>query len=725
MPTRKSTTNQPTATVENSDGMKLWSEFQNSQNSMQQFRTRWNEFLDLAYARLVSQAGFRSRVREGTLSNLLWERSARVVAQMPTGKIQALTSDDIGKSQLMDIVWHKYVIPGANTDYSFFTKLRMWDYYSMVYGAAPAFYDYRVDDEYVGPDWTILDPRYVFPQAGRLSIQRCQFIFIESYHNKEYLQSKLKQEGWNTKNINFVLANYKDGAMPDNSRRITNLQMDRGQTADLHKGEIQLITKYERGKSGHWVTFAPQYDNLVVRDIPNPHKNGRLPIVFKFCFPLIDSIWGMGDVERGESLQKAVDTYVNLSMDFAKFKLYPPMWYTDGVAASNLRYEPAAKWKLPNGQNSAGFFEVSGDFTEEFSNGYQFLKGALVNQNGTTQTDVPGGSDGQPQQGKTPQALQDNNARENSRDNWDRNMLEEAYSELANGMINLIGTKQPASIEFHIFDADIKKIYDTGYTDVLEMYDSAKKPKITTDDSGNPQLDFEPNGKGAAKVTIGPDDVKGAYRFTIDPGTTMATDDQQEYERLQQIGEMLATPEGQQLIAALPQEGRQFSAGTFLKKLFIASGTQDWEEIIPEVTQQQQQTQGAQQFSPAMLSDPNAMAMYQQAQAQQQQGQQDGQQQAQLDSDTIQKMIENKAMEMAKTIVAQQPKKQPQELISYDKATPMTQAQMEVQAGMQPDPIHQLEEQALMAQHAASIREANNPTPQVVPQPNQGAPVNG
>lgn len=684
-------------------GESLHAEFHTAKNSMQQFRTKWEDFLDTAYARLVNQAGFKSRVREGTLSNLLWERSARVVSQLPTGRIQALEKDDIGKSKLMDLVWHKYVMSGANTDYSFFTKLRMWDYYSMVYGACPAFYDYRVDDEYTGPDWSVMDPRYVFPQAGRLSVQRCQFVFVEAYHNKEYVKSKVGVANWNTNNLNKILAEWKDGAQPDNSRRMTNLQNDRGQSIDLHRGEIQLVTKYERGKSGHWVTFAPQYDNMVVRDIPNPHKSGRIPVVFKFCFPLLDSIWGMGDVERGQSLQNAVDSFVNLSMDFAKFKLYPPMWYTNDVQPSQLRYEPAAKWKLPNGQDSAGFMQVSGNYSQEFTNGYQFLKGALMNQNGTTDTRI-GADGGDTQQGKTPEAIQENSSKENARDNWDRSMLEEAYEELANGMINLIGTKQPKSIEFHIFDDDIKSIYESGNKDVIEVFSSAKKPKITDDG----ELDWELNGKGAAKLTLGPGDLKGAYRYMIDPGTTMAADDEDQLEHYEKVFELMQSPVWPQFVQGLQQDGRNFDYGNFAKQYFIDTGIENWEDILPETANQT--NPGAKPFDPSMLKDPQALAAWQQQgdsqspmdpQAMQQQAQQQ-QQQAEQQAADMQKQIEDKATELAKQMIAKMPTKRPEEMIAYKDASPLTKAHMEAAAGFEPDPIHQLEEQALMAGHAAT-----------------------
>jgi hypothetical protein len=680
----------------------LSTQFSNAKDSMIQFRTQWESFLDTAYARIAQSNGYKSRVREGSLSSLLWERAARVVAQLPTGRIQALRSDDVGKSELMDLIWHKYVMPGANTDYSFLTKLRMWDYYSLIYGAAPAIYDYRIDDEYTGPDWSLLDPRYVFPQAGRLSFQRCQFIFIEANHNKEYLETKAKLKGWDTKNINWILANWKEGSKPDNSKRTTNLQLDRGQSNDLHQGEIQLVTKYERGKNGKWITFAPQYENRIVREIDNPHKNGRLPVVFKFCLPLIDSLWGMGDVERGQSLQNAIDSFVNLSMDFAKFKLYPPLLYGQDVNASQLRYEPAAKWKVPS-KDAVGFMELSGSYSQEMMNGTQFLKGALQSQNGTTQTDVTS-SNGNMDQGKTPEAIQKNNSRENARDNWDLGMLEEAINSLANGMINLIGTKQPASIEFHIFDDDIKKIYEAGNKDVVEVFESAKKHVVT--DEG--ELSWELNGKGAAKLTIGPDDTKGAYLYYMDSGTTQLSDDNADVQTYDKILETMGTPVWGQLVAGLQKDNRDFDYGDFTKKYLIANKVQDWETLIPETKDQM----GAKPFDPSMLQSPQAQQMLQQGQPQP------------PDPQAQQADIQSQAQAMAKQMVAQQAKP-PGEMISYKDASPLTKAHMEAAAGFTPDPVHQLEEQALMAQHDATAvnHNLNMQTPPVDPniQPQQPA----
>jgi hypothetical protein len=627
----KTETTTPKEVASTTDALKtaadssLLTDYESSYMSMRQFREQWEDFLDLAYSRLTTTMGYKSRVREGTLANLLWERSTRVVAQLPTGRVQALNEkNDIGKSMLMDVVYHKYIMCGANSQYSFLQKIRLWDFNSFIYGACPAMYDYRVDDEYTGPDWRVLDPRYVFPQAGRLSPNDSQRIYVTTYKGREWFKSKLGQKGWNDKALNKVLSELDDDYLPDNVWKVTNLQSDRGQLIDLHKGQAEVISCYERGKKGHWTTFVRGFGDVILRDIPNPHNSGRLPIVFKYCMPILDSIWGMGYVERGAALQKAIDTYVNMAMDFAKFKLYPPMWYREGFNASSNRYEPGAKWKANNGQDDFGFVEISQNYTQEFQNGYQFLKGALMNQNHAQDTTVQGGANSpDSQQGKTPAAISQNDQRENTGDNYDRSMLEEALEELGGGLINLLTERQPAPINFHIFDEDIQKIYDSGNEDVIEIFDSAKSYYVDPNQE-KAELQWKLNGKGAAKVTVKPKDVKGTYLYRIDTGTTMAKDDQTEHDNITEILQFLGTQEGQAVINALPQSSdRQLDLAELFKRYLITSGLQDWEKILPEVNpqdqaQQQQQPQ-AQQFSPQMLQDPQSQAMYQQMQQQQQQ----------------------------------------------------------------------------------------------------------
>lgn len=594
--------------------LQLEKDFTAAQSNMDATHSMWNLLLNIAYAKLSTEKGFKSRVREGSLSSLLWERSARVVAQLPTGRIRSLSKHDQGKGMLMDLTWSKYVIPNANTDYSFMTKLRLWDYYSLVYGAMPVQYDYRIDDEYTGPDFRLIDPRYCYPQSGRTSLHSCEKVYIVTFHSREYLESRAKISDWKGEAIKGILDKMDEDATPDGTAEgATDLQQERNEAATLHKGQIRLVTMYQRGKKGRWITFAPDYNYEVLRDIKNPHESGRIPVVFKYAMPLIDSIWGMGDVERGASLQRAIDTVVNLNLDMAKFKLYPPMWYRDGVTPQQLRYEPGAKWKTTNGQNDFGFVQTGAGPTNEFQAVYQFLKGAMLNQNGTTDTTISA-QDKMPGYGRTPQALDQLEKRENARDQWDRNMFEEAYESLASGMINLIGTKQPKAIKFHIFDDEIRDVMKAGFTDILDIFDSAKSYRAGIDPKTNkPGMVEYINNNGTAELTIDQKQLGGKWLYQLDVGTTAANDQKEEFDRVLAIANILASPAGQWLIQGAEQEGRNISRTELLDQIFTSSGIKNKDKIFDPFAQQTQP--GVEQFDPSMLNNPEVAAQYQQMMA--------------------------------------------------------------------------------------------------------------
>ena len=94
----------------------------------------------------------KSSIHDPRLATIVIERAARVMAQLPSGKAQALTMKDNGKNELMNLVLTKYVNPNAKAQFDLLTKFRMWDVYSDVYGSFPMLVDYVISDNYIGPD---------------------------------------------------------------------------------------------------------------------------------------------------------------------------------------------------------------------------------------------------------------------------------------------------------------------------------------------------------------------------------------------------------------------------------------------------------------------------------------------------------------------------------------------------------------------------------------------
>jgi hypothetical protein len=576
----------------------LGAEFQAAYDALRTERVTWDDKEALLLGKRIDKISNnrKSQVTDGALGNLQWERAARVMAQLPTGKIQASSKKDLGKNTLMNIVMNRYVLPNANAQYAHLIKLRLWDIYSRAWGAAPMLYDYRVDDEYIGPDSWLINIRDFFPQPGKTTIQDCDWVMISTIVNVAWLEDKLDREGWEKDSIKKIITSAKEGTRPskkDDAERVSSHSMLRNETSG-QKGkfaEVELITMYQRGEKGRWITFAPDYDDQVVRNIPNPHKNGRIPVVLKQNFPRVDSIIGLSDVERGETLQKAKDSLINLYLDGVKMSIFPPLKIsTSGVRMSSIVNAPAAKW-LMDDLGKVQQHQISPQGFNSFVSTYQFLHGAQLSLNGTTDARVSGENSGS-DMGKTPAAIKQAEARENARDNWDRFMMEKAIEELYEGFINLISEKQEKPIPIDIFEEEVKQLMANGMEDVGEIYESGK----------------------AGKLIVNKRDIKSKYTYNIDAGTTMANDDKAELDALLQTFELLSQipPE------ILQQSGKRWEAAEHLEKILIKSGINDWEKILteaPEEEEMEMDPMTGQPLDPQQQQGPDPLGIIDQTEA--------------------------------------------------------------------------------------------------------------
>lgn len=543
----------------------------------------FDEKESMLISKVEDSLSFKSKVTDSRLSTIIWERAGRVMGQMPSGVVKALTMKDKGKSMLMDVILQRYIQPNANSQFTHLTKLRMWDLYSMVYGVMPMMYDYRIDDEYVGPDCWLIPIRNWIPQRGKVSIQDSDYNHVESMVSVRWLEDKLdsKLGDWNKSVLKEIIKKAKYGTTSKKeSRDESYVEQDRDQDPKTQTGkaaQVKIVTRYEAGKGGKWTTFCPDYDNKVIRDIPNPHKNGKIPIVLKYCFPLVDSIYGLGDFERGKTLQYAMDSLINLYLDGVKMSIFPPtIMNPNGIVPSSVRYSPGARW-LENMPNSIRPYNTSPQGLSTFQSTYSFLIGSMLNQNGTTDTAANSESTSDPGFGKTPQALQMLQARENTRDNWDRFMMEQAVEELYDGFVNLTAKKQPKPIKLDLFGAEVEQIAQL-YPDVAEI--------LKVSESGEyGQLTIKPDALGK----------DCNYRYYIDANSTSRKDDAQQSEALTAL--LVAVSKIPGLNQELAKNGTKYDIGEHMKRIFATSGVEGYDKILTqmspeEMAEAQMQAQG-------------------------------------------------------------------------------------------------------------------------------------
>jgi hypothetical protein len=465
----------------------------------------------------VSKSIDGSKITDSYAMTLAKERADRVVAKLPEGQTLPIGKADLGKAAFMDIIRQKWIYPNANAQHPFLEKLNMWQLYSSVYGYMPMYYDWNVSTTgYVGPDCWLWNPRNLIPQQGRTSIADMDYVTALTWVSKKYLEDMLETEGggWNADAIRALLEG--DDTVSSDQDRDTETEKTR--IAQGTKKGICLATRYEAGEDGEWITFAPDNGSIEVRRLKNPHKNGRIPFVIKYCQPTYDSFYGLGDFQRAKPLQYARDGLTNFYFKGIKMNLIPPIIVNaNGVLKHTIDYREGSVMQetIPN---SIRRLETSTAGLATYQGAQSNLTGSLLSQFGSQNASMPGAETLNPSQGKTPSAINMYSEKEATRDGSDRRHLQAAIEELTDGFFSLIVNIGTETIPLSLFTDDIQEIERAGLEDVLELFGT-----------------LEPNATlNGADLKIDPKVLQGVeYRFNMKGDSTTKTNKDAQRESLE------------------------------------------------------------------------------------------------------------------------------------------------------------------------------------------------
>lgn len=548
------------------EASKICEQFKKAKDYYSETRADWDEKEAILLGHnkdAISKTTTKSQIFDPRLATIILERSFRVMNQLSTGKARALTKKNKGKSMFMDLLLHNYIEPNAISQYgNLLKKFRMENMYSHVYGSYAHLVDYRVSDTYVGPDMFLIDPNDLVPQPGKYSKDDCQYIFVGAWVDKETIKG---YKGDNWINIDKLLEVSKgDKAYGkvrdlDGSYYVEQKFGDQSFSEGVEKfQQIYLVTRYERDR---WVTFSPDF-NIIVRDIENPHLNGKLPIVVKDSIPLRNRFFGLGEIERGKTLQYATNSLWNLYLDGIKFSIFPPKLINLSlVVANTIKNEPSAKWVVKDINNAIREFPISPQGINSFQATYPTLIASMMNMAGTTDTSIGAGTD--PSLGRTPQALALIGQRQNARDAYDRDQQEDVISETYDLFLDLVSKKQEVPIKIQMFDEEIKTIAESN-PDIVDMFES---------------------GDGG-EILIKPEDIKDAnYKYYIDKGSTFSKDEilqKQEITDHLALAVKLGDPSQLSATGKVRLGGMVIDVAELFKKSLISGGVQDWDKIVYE-----------------------------------------------------------------------------------------------------------------------------------------------
>jgi hypothetical protein len=496
----------------------------------------------------------KSGITDSEAATMIIERSARVVGQLPSGETEAAGKRDIGKGLFMDVLRQKWWYPNANAQRPFLDKIRLWEMYSGVYGTMPMFYDWDVSPSgYIGPNCWLWNPRNFIPQQGRYTISDMDYAHAISYMGHKEISDLITQlesdpefaanSGWDLENLKTVQETAKSASTsPDNHR---DSFVVRTRSPEGVKGRVEVVTRFEAGKEGRWISFSPQYGCLELRNTPNPHKNAKIPFINKSAIPLFDSYYGLSDMSRAKPIQFAKDGLTNFYFQGIKMNIYPPtVVNAQGILKHTVSNEPGAIWEeiIPN---SARRLETSTAGLNTYQAAMGMLNGSIQNVFGTTTTQSNADTAMSPAFGKTPEALRLQQNRESSRDNQNRAYLQSAIEQLMDAFAELTVNMGTEDIAIDLFADDIEAIQKMGYDDITEL--------------------LLPNESlQSGRLVLNPKKLQGvSYRFNMKPDSTVKMTKQEQKTNLLEF------------VGVLSQHQNELQA------IHEASGKHiNWEQII-------------------------------------------------------------------------------------------------------------------------------------------------
>lgn len=407
---------------------------------------------------------------DGRTTTIYLERAGRVVGKLPEGQMKAAGEHDDGVAAVLEILRTKWLYPNANAQKKFLKKIRLWQFNSSVYGFMPMYYDWNVTDTgYVGPDCWLWHPRNFVPQLGRATIDDMDYCHSITYVGEGYLEDLLEEDdsaGWDKEEVKRLLEIVNDKTRDVSSQRDSFVTRQRQSQAE--KGRIMLTTRYESGADGTWTVIAPEYNGIVLRCIPNPHKNGRIPFVIKYATDLFDNIYGLGDFQRAKPIQFANDGLDNFYFMGIKKSLFPATIINPaGVVKSSITQDPGAIY-LETVPNSIREYRTDPGGMNTYQGAKQTMNGALLNQAGTTDLSITASSSNDPSYSKTDSGVNSQDQKESTRDALDRFELESSLETLIDRMMGLIPAIGTEAIPIDLFYDDIQEIMDMGYGDSLQ-----------------------------------------------------------------------------------------------------------------------------------------------------------------------------------------------------------------------------------------------------------------
>ena len=428
--------------------------------------------------------------------------------------------------------------------------------------------------EYDGPNFETLNIYDCFPDPNATNLQNMRWFLYRTFKTLKELEHENDSRGaeyW--KNLDVLRSEIKkDKDAKKGSGRVDNLEYREHRrmmlsTEDLtgqdeSNPEFAVIIRYLRDR---WTFIVPEYD-LVIRDVPNPYFHGDLPIIYSTDYPYPGELYGMGEIEPVDRIQRAINAVLNQRLDNVQLVLRN-MWKIKKNSGVDLHTLVSAPGNIitTDDMDAVEALQVPDVTGPTFVNTMNYLTGAL--QNGSGITDYTVGLD-TTSNTKNDTATgvrliqQEANAQFKLKIQLFNHMVIQRIANLWKDL-RLQYTTEEKKLRI-IGREEVKSMMDTN----LQQIDVNGEEIVPGDMEAQSKLEVSPD-ENFAFINLNPDDIQpsivGNYDFIAAPNSEQINDPMAMQENFFKAIEMMKDPNW---VQGLASSGKKLNYANLTEKIF-------------------------------------------------------------------------------------------------------------------------------------------------------------
>lgn len=187
--------------------------------------------------------------------------------------------------------------------------------------------------EFDGPNFEPLNIYDCYPDPNSTSLQNMRWFIYRTFKTLDELEDENDTRGFEYyKNIDKIRAKVEaDKDQNASSGRKDNLQYREHRRVMLSTSELKgedksnpEFTVLRRFTREGWVDYVPEFDEII-REVENPYFHGDLPIVYAVDYQYPGELYGMGEIEPVDRIQRAINAVLNQRLDNVQLTLRS-MW---------------------------------------------------------------------------------------------------------------------------------------------------------------------------------------------------------------------------------------------------------------------------------------------------------------------------------------------------------------------------------------------------------------